>query len=139
MEAIGDDLGLGEVLADQGTINACQVHTHDADAILAGQVRQVSFQGGFTAPEDHVKDLVPPQIAKSGRVSILPGKEMLIAEETKRTVPRPDWLVVKAPQQISSSFSKHIGMGEREAIALALEIRPDAFIVDDYAARVLAN
>jgi hypothetical protein len=62
-----------------------------------------------------------------------------VAEETKRSVPRPDWLAIKAPQQIPSSFSKHIGMGEREAIALALEIRPDAFIVDDYAARVLAE
>ena len=64
-----------------------------------------------------------------------------VAEETKRSVPRPDWLAIRGPQQIppSPSFSKHIGWGEREAIALALEIHPDAFIVDDYAARVLAE
>jgi predicted nucleic acid-binding protein len=62
-----------------------------------------------------------------------------VAEETERSVPRPDWLAIRAPRQIPSSFSKHIGMGEREAIALALETHPDAFIVDDYAARVLAE
>jgi predicted nucleic acid-binding protein len=62
-----------------------------------------------------------------------------VAEETKRSVPRPDWLAIRAPRQIPPSFSKHIGWGEGEAIALALEIHPDAFIVDDYAARVLAE
>jgi uncharacterized protein len=62
-----------------------------------------------------------------------------VAEETKRSVPRQDWLEIKAPKQIPSSFPKHIGWGEREAIALALETHPDAFIVDDYAARVLAE
>jgi predicted nucleic acid-binding protein len=80
-----------------------------------------------------------------GHLSLLPAlfEHIVIppgvAEETKRSVPRPDWLTIKTPLQEPPSFSKHIGLGEREAIALALEIHPDAFIVDDYAARVLAE
>ena len=44
-----------------------------------------------------------------------------------------DATVLIGLHQAPSSFSKHIGRGEREAIALALEIHPDVFIVDDYA------
>jgi predicted nucleic acid-binding protein len=68
-------------------------------------------------------------------IVISPG----VADETKRSVPRQDWLEIKAPRQIPSSFPTHLGQGEREAIALALEIRPDVLIVDDNAARVLAE
>jgi len=62
-----------------------------------------------------------------------------VAEETKRSVPPADWLTIRQPVHTVGRFPKHIGSGEREAIALALEIRPHAFIVDDYAARVLAD
>ena len=35
VEAIGDDLGFGKVLADDRAVDARQVHTDDADAVFA--------------------------------------------------------------------------------------------------------
>jgi hypothetical protein len=58
MEAIGDDPGLGEVLADDGAIHARQIHTHDSHPVLAGEFRQVVLQGGLAAAQHHIKDFV---------------------------------------------------------------------------------
>jgi uncharacterized protein len=92
-----------------------------ADATVLIGLHQIGHLFLLPALFDHI--VIPPAVA----------------EETKRSVPRQDWLEIKAPRQVPSSFSKHIGWGEREAIALALDIRPAVFIVDDYAARVLAE
>jgi hypothetical protein len=81
VEAIGHDLRLREMLSDQCTVHARQVHTDDPHPVLARQLRQIIFQGGFTAAEHHIEDPVRPQIAEGGRVSILPREEMLIDAE----------------------------------------------------------
>ena len=81
VEAISHDLGIGKVLADQGAVNAGQVHADDPHAILAWQFRQVVLQGRFAAPQYHIEDLVCPQVAEGSRVAIFPGKEVLIDAE----------------------------------------------------------
>ena len=44
---------------------------------------------------------------------------------------RPAWLKVQAPQQSLSSLREQLGAGEREAIALAIELSADALLIDD--------
>ena len=58
MEAIGHDLRVGKVLADQRAIDARQIHADDPHAIFARQLRQVALQRGFAAAQHHVEDLV---------------------------------------------------------------------------------
>lgn len=48
---------------------------------------------------------------------------------------RPNWLIVKSPRSPLSSFSRVLGAGEQEAIALATELDADVLLVDDEAAR----
>src|SRR6516225_9634088 len=81
VETIGHDLGLGEVLADQGAVGARQIHADDAYAVLSRQFRQVGFQSGLTASQHDIEDLMGAQVAEGGGISILPGKEMLIDAE----------------------------------------------------------
>ena len=44
---------------------------------------------------------------------------------------RPIWLEVQAPRKLLDLPRNVLGTGEREAIALALEIRADALLMDD--------
>jgi predicted nucleic acid-binding protein len=47
----------------------------------------------------------------------------------------PDWLHVQAPRQALTSPPTVLGAGEREAIALAVELSADALLMDDRDAR----
>ena len=53
----------------------------------------------------------------------------------------PDWIIVRSiSQPLSSlSLSPRLGAGEREAIALALELQPRYLLLDDLAARRAAQ
>lgn len=66
--------------------------------------------------------------------------EELSRDETPRPVRKwienlPGWVGVRKPQQSLPELAPALGRGEREAIALAQEIRADALLVDDEAAR----
>ncbi len=78
VEAIGHDLGFGEVLADDGAVGAGQVHTDDAHAVFARQFRQVGFPCGLAAAQHHIEDLVGAQIAEGGRIASFLRKEMFV-------------------------------------------------------------
>lgn len=47
----------------------------------------------------------------------------------------PDWIEVRQPHHQPESLPLDLGLGEREAIALAEECRADVLLVDDGAAR----
>lgn len=49
----------------------------------------------------------------------------------------PQWASVRSPSQIDPS--SRLGLGEREAIALALELKATQLLVDDRVARRIAN
>ena len=48
----------------------------------------------------------------------------------------PQWATVHAPTQIDPA--KNLGLGEREAIALALELKATQLLIDDRVARRIA-
>lgn len=53
----------------------------------------------------------------------------------------PDWLevvTISQPQRVAE-YQRHVHSGEAEAIALALEVRPDWLLVDDSDGRRLAK
>ena len=80
-------------------------------------------------------DLVP---AILGSVLIPPA----VAREIRPSIPDlPDWLRLRPPSTSPSLLGSRgrLGDGEWEAIALAIEIRASAIVVDDRPARVLAR
>jgi predicted nucleic acid-binding protein len=72
---------------------------------------------------DHV--LIPPAVASE----IAPGEQF------------PDWLRVQTPKQQSrvARLQLSLGVGEREALELSLELRASFLLVDDKAARRAAT
>lgn len=50
----------------------------------------------------------------------------------------PGWIEVRSPGLPLPTFPLKLGLGEREAIALALELGADAILTDDHAARTEA-
>lgn len=65
-----------------------------------------------------------------------------VAFETRRSIPsRPAWLRVQSlPKQLPAVVERPaLGDGEREAIALALEVRADRVVLDDLPARRAAR
>jgi predicted nucleic acid-binding protein len=76
-----------------------------------------------------------------GRVLIPPA---VMSELTQARTPelvrqwvlnRPDWLDIRAPRAARSLLPLILGTGEREAIALAEELKADVLLVEDWAAR----
>ena len=52
---------------------------------------------------------------------------------------RPAWLEIRRVERSPEPALRHLGAGEREAIALAEEVRADRLILDDQAARRVAT
>jgi predicted nucleic acid-binding protein len=85
-------------------------------------------------------------LSRIGYLHLLPallGKLHLppaVRQEVFGSHPLPGWVAEVALQQPVASriTSAHLGPGEREAIALALELSADEVILDDLAARRLA-
>ena len=48
---------------------------------------------------------------------------------------RAHWLEVRAPEQMPLDFPEVLGPGEREAIALSLELHADALLIDEWDGR----
>src|ERR1700761_2278777 len=76
-----------------------------------------------------------------GNVVIPPG---VVDELTRSTTPQPvrilmsalpEWIFIRSPKELLPAFSAILGVGEREAIALAQELTADVLLVDDEAAR----
>lgn len=75
--------------------------------------------------------IIPPAVARE-----------LTHENTPAAVSQwirdlPEWASVQSPRFVEASTQ--LGLGEREAIALALELRASHLLVDDRAARRLAS
>jgi len=72
-----------------------------------------------------------------GRVIVPPAVVTELNQERTPTVVRqwlsasPEWLHVQAPQQGLALLPDQLGVGEREAIALAAELSADALLIDD--------
>ena len=65
-----------------------------------------------------------------------------VAEETAFTIPiRPAWIEIRKP--VKNVPSEHLrsglGRGERDALALALDVQPDRLIIDELLARRIAT
>ena len=80
-----------------------------------------------------------------GRIVIPPG---VVHELTQAATPQsvrlwmkqlPEWVKVISPQEPLPEFPALLGTGEREAIALALELTADVLLADDEAARIEAR
>ena len=65
VEAIGDDLGVGEVPADQGAIGEAQIHADDADVFFAFERAEVGVKFLRVTAFDDIEDPMGSQIAKS--------------------------------------------------------------------------
>ena len=66
VEAIGDDLGVGEVPADQGPVGGAQIHADDADVFLAFESGEVGVKVLRVTAFDDVEDPVGSQVAEGG-------------------------------------------------------------------------
>lgn len=64
VEAIGDDLGVGEVFANEGAIGRAQIHADDADVFLALELSEVSIEIFWGAACDDIEDSVGAQVAE---------------------------------------------------------------------------
>ena len=47
----------------------------------------------------------------------------------------PAWLRIVTMRKLDETLNPELGLGEREAISLALELRPEALLMDDLEAR----
>ena len=66
VESVGDDPGVREVFADEGTVGGAQVHADDADVFFAFERGEVGVKIlGITAFDD-IEDPVGAQVAESG-------------------------------------------------------------------------
>lgn len=74
-------------------------------------------------------------------ITVSPG---VVAELTHQSTPLlvrqwmenyPDWLTIRQPRTSLPELSEILGLGEREAIALAEELKADVVLADDGAAR----
>ena len=70
-----------------------------------------------------------------GEVIIPPA----VAREVQASVPLPRWIIIQTPVPLAMEFPSQLGSGEREAIALASQIHPEALLVDDLPARRTAG
>jgi hypothetical protein len=84
MEAIGDNPGIREVLTDHGSMGGRQVHAHDPHPILAFEAAEIGFQRQLAPAQGNVIHRMILQVAEGSRISVLPGKEMLIDTEHLR-------------------------------------------------------
>ena len=66
VEAIGDDLCIGEVPANQGPVGTAQIHADDADFIFALEGGEVSVKVLSVTAFDDVEDPVSSQVAEGG-------------------------------------------------------------------------
>lgn len=66
MEAVGDDLGVGEVFADKGAVGTAQVHADDADVFLSLERVEVGVEDLRVAALDDVEDAMGAQVAEGG-------------------------------------------------------------------------
>jgi predicted nucleic acid-binding protein len=80
--------------------------------------------GGIVIPPGVVSELTQPDTPQSVRIWM----EQL-----------PEWIAVRSPGLPLPIFPSSLGLGEREAIALAEELNADALLVDDEAARIEAS
>jgi predicted nucleic acid-binding protein len=80
-----------------------------------------------------------------GTIFVPPG---VVNELTHRDTPQPvgiwmqhlpEWITIKSPRLPLPAFPSVLGVGEREAIALAEELAADVLLADDEAARLEAG
>jgi len=64
VEAIRDDLGIGEVAPDDGAIGGAQVDADQAHSLSASQGVKEGLEGTGTLSLDHIEDLVITEIAE---------------------------------------------------------------------------
>ncbi len=73
VEAISDDLGVGEVLADQSAVEGTRIHADDADVFLSLESREESVQVLWGAAFHDIEDPVDPEVAEgSGELGSSP-------------------------------------------------------------------
>jgi predicted nucleic acid-binding protein len=85
--------------------------------ILIGEIRLLSALYG--------RVLIPPAVAAELEDAATP-------DAVRRWIERPpEWLEVRAPQQVLVDFPPELGPGEREAIALSGEVQANVLLIDE--------
>lgn len=76
--------------------------------------------------------LVPPAVLRELKHPAAPK------EVRSWALSPPPWLQVLRVQDMDSTLNRTLGIGEREAISLAVQVGADVLILDDFKARVAA-
>lgn len=85
VEAVGHNLGLGEVLPDDGPVGGRQIHADHPDRLPPGQLAQIVLQCLLGASQHHVVNAVVAEIAEGGGVALAAGEEVLVNAQYART------------------------------------------------------
>ena len=86
VEAIRDDLGIGEVASNDGTIGRTQVDAYQAHSLPAFQRVKEGFEGACALSFDHIEDLVIAEIAEGGGEAAALVEGVFVDTEFKRTL-----------------------------------------------------
>jgi len=86
VEAVGNDLGLGEAAGDEVAVGAGKVDTDDADLVPAAEAVEVGAQLGQAAAGDDVEDTVVFEVGESGGKAQAAVERVLVDAEHGRAV-----------------------------------------------------
>jgi len=89
VKAVCHDLGLREVVPDQGSVGRRQIQANDPDPLRLSEPREKTAQRGFGTTQNHIVNPMAPQVAERGGIPVFPAEEVFIDAQGPRTSGRP--------------------------------------------------